>query len=210
MVCFQRLQMRRCWGHSREGLTLDNVGDHQRGTAVVAGQTSTGQILFDLEGKQIPGHKHKENSHHVYIKKKRGTCFGGGGGGGFQSWSYIKWISDQHNMYSWISDQIQCSLAVLFILCYFLFFSVYQVQFCFSWTQTICKISIRGQWEGTVKLWCQLHRSALTHRTLFTPQQDFCIFYSVYAVYFSTPTLCKLRFGLTKRKQTAQKLLVPC
>lgn len=75
MVCFQRLHMRRCWGHSREGLTLDNVGDHQRGTAVVAGQTSTGQILFDLEGKQIPGRKHKQNSHHVYIKKKQGHMF---------------------------------------------------------------------------------------------------------------------------------------
>lgn len=39
------------WRSNHEGLTLDNVGDHQRGTAVIAGQTSTGKILFDLEGK---------------------------------------------------------------------------------------------------------------------------------------------------------------
>ena len=32
------------------------MGDHQRGTGVVAGQTSAGNILFDLEGKQVPGH----------------------------------------------------------------------------------------------------------------------------------------------------------
>lgn len=36
-------------------LTLYNVGDHQSGAGVVASQTSTEKVLFDLEGKQVPG-----------------------------------------------------------------------------------------------------------------------------------------------------------
>lgn len=60
------------WGNSHEELTLDNMGDHQRGTAVIAGQTSAGKILFDLEGKQVPGHKHKQLS-----QIQQGRCGGG-------------------------------------------------------------------------------------------------------------------------------------
>ena len=54
------------WGSSREELTLDNVGDHQRGTAVIAGQTSNRNILLDLEGKQVPGSKHQQFSQIQY------------------------------------------------------------------------------------------------------------------------------------------------
>lgn len=47
------------WEKSFKVLTLDNVGDHQRRTGVITSQTSRGNILFDLEGKQVPVHKHK-------------------------------------------------------------------------------------------------------------------------------------------------------
>ncbi len=74
------------WGNGREELTLDNMGDHQRSAAVVAGQTSTGNILFDLEGKQVPGRKHKQLSEIQQSQR---------GGGGFQGWSKIKWNSER-------------------------------------------------------------------------------------------------------------------
>lgn len=44
-----------CVRKCHEELTLDNMGDHQGSTAVITGQTSTGQVLFYLEGKQVPG-----------------------------------------------------------------------------------------------------------------------------------------------------------
>ena len=36
-------------------LTLNNMGHHKGGAAVVAGQTSGGEVLLHLEGKQVPG-----------------------------------------------------------------------------------------------------------------------------------------------------------
>lgn len=50
------------WSQMRkqlEVLTLDNMGDHQRRTGVITSQTSGGNVLFDLESKQVPAHKHK-------------------------------------------------------------------------------------------------------------------------------------------------------
>lgn len=47
------------WENSFEVLTLDNMGDHQRRTGVITSQTSGGNVLFDLESKQVPAHKHK-------------------------------------------------------------------------------------------------------------------------------------------------------
>lgn len=45
--------------NSFEVLTLDNMWDHQSRTGVITSQTSRGNILFDLEGKQVPVHKHR-------------------------------------------------------------------------------------------------------------------------------------------------------
>lgn len=48
-----------CLRNSLEVFTLDNMGDHQRRTGVITSQTSGGNVLFDLESKQVPAHKHK-------------------------------------------------------------------------------------------------------------------------------------------------------
>ena len=36
-------------------LTLDNVGDHEGGATIVAGQASGGEVLLQLEGEEVPG-----------------------------------------------------------------------------------------------------------------------------------------------------------
>ena len=48
-------------------LTLDNVGDHEGGATIVAGQASGGEVLLQLEGEEVPGGdgdtlKHKEST----------------------------------------------------------------------------------------------------------------------------------------------------
>lgn len=53
-------------------LTLYNVGDHQSGAGVVASQTSTEKVLFDLEGKQVPG----PNTNSIRIIQKEELEFG--------------------------------------------------------------------------------------------------------------------------------------
>lgn len=40
--------------------TLDDVGDHERGTGVVADEPTAGQVAFDLQSKQVPGEKGKQ------------------------------------------------------------------------------------------------------------------------------------------------------
>lgn len=43
-------------------LTLNNVGDHQGGAGVVANETTTGQVVFNLQGKQVPGERKTEGT----------------------------------------------------------------------------------------------------------------------------------------------------
>lgn len=38
-------------------LTLNDVGDHERGAGVVTDETTAGQIAFNLQGKQIPAER---------------------------------------------------------------------------------------------------------------------------------------------------------
>lgn len=35
------------------GPTLDDVRNHERGAGVVAGEPAAGQVVFDLQGKQV-------------------------------------------------------------------------------------------------------------------------------------------------------------
>lgn len=53
-----------------QGLTLDDVRDHERGTGVVADETTAGQVVFDLQGKQVAavaGEKKHRRSNSVAV-----------------------------------------------------------------------------------------------------------------------------------------------
>lgn len=41
-------------------LTLNDVGDHESSAGVVTDETTTGQVAFDLQGKQVPGEEGKK------------------------------------------------------------------------------------------------------------------------------------------------------
>lgn len=43
-------------------LTLNDVGDHQGGAGVVANETTTSQVVFNLQGKQVPGERKREGT----------------------------------------------------------------------------------------------------------------------------------------------------
>lgn len=50
--------------------TLDDVGDHERSTGVVADEPTAGQVAFDLQSKQVPGEReNREDKRGVRVRR---------------------------------------------------------------------------------------------------------------------------------------------
>lgn len=49
-----------------DALTLDDVGDHESGTGVVADEATAGEVTFNLQGEQIPGVRRREKGDEIH------------------------------------------------------------------------------------------------------------------------------------------------
>lgn len=82
--------------------TLDDVGDHERGTGVVADEPTAGQVAFDLQSKQVPGERENRED-------KRGLGLGRGG-----HWKLLKAIPSQLTANICTQAHMACRRAAAF------------------------------------------------------------------------------------------------